>query len=228
MATKKTSGGSKRLASSLVALGSAVITAVYATGYVRTQAAADQIAVAAASEAAQAQQASATTTSPTVTIAPTPSPVPTNTTVPTSPSTSRSTRTRGSTSPYFIQPPGISQQPPAAAQAPAPTATTAPTSTPSTAAAPTSATSKYKDGTYTGVGYSRHGGVQATVVIKGGRIVSADVSGCSTRYPCSAVDSLPAEVVSQQTYQVDYVSGATDSSMAYQGAVEQALAQAAA
>lgn len=203
MATKKTSGGSKRLASSLVALGSAVITAVYATGYVRTQTAADQIALAAASEAASAQQASASTTLPTVTIAPTPSPSPSSaaTPLPFNPFTSPYGRsqTRGSTSP-----------------------------SPSVAATPTATASQYKDGTYTGVGYSRHGGVQATVVIKGGKIVSANVSGCSTRYPCSAVSPLPPEVISMQTYQVDYVSGATDSSMAYQGAVEQALAQASA
>ncbi len=217
MATKKTNGGSRRIASSLVALGSAVITAVYATGYVRTLPAADQIAAASAAEAAQ--QASTTADSPTalptVTIAPTPSPSPTSTVPPFNPFTSPYIRrgTGGST--------GTSAaQPPAASQAPAPN----PTATPSSASSAT--TAKYKDGTYTGVGYSPHGGVQVSVVVKGGKIVSADVTGCSTRYPCSVVDGLPQEVVSQQTYQVDYVSGATDSSMAYQGAVEQALAQA--
>lgn len=218
MANKKTNSGSKRLASSLVALGSAVITAVYATGYIRTQAAADQIAVAAASEVALAQPASAaSTTVPTVTIALTPSPSPTDTatSVPFNPFTSPygRARTRGSTTPSSSQ---------------APTPVPTPTSSSTSPAVAAAAASRLKDGTYTGVGYSRHGGVQATVVIRGGKIVSANVTGCSTRYPCSAVSPLPPEVVAQQTYQVDYVSGATDSSMAYQGAVEQALAQASA
>jgi uncharacterized protein with FMN-binding domain len=223
MATKnKASGGNKRLSSSLVALGSAMIATVYATGYVRTQSAADQVALAAASQTAAVRPASATSSSPGVGIAPatTTSPSGAATSPPTSPTATPQLargRVRGTTRP-------------ASSQAPVPTSTPAASS--GVAAVPSAATSqaaaKYKDGTYTGTGYSRHGGIQATVVIQGGKIVSANVSGCSTRYPCSVVSRLPAQVVAQQTAQVDYVSGATDSSMAYQGAVEQALSKASA
>lgn len=66
----------------------------------------------------------------------------------------------------------------------------------------------------------------AKVVIKGGKIISAAIADCSTRYPCSAIDPLPPEVVANQAPPVDLVSGATDSSMAYSGAVQDALSQA--
>ena len=67
---------------------------------------------------------------------------------------------------------------------------------------------------------------EATVVIKGGRIVSANVSQCLTRYPCSYIAALPGQVIARQSAQVDLVSRATDSSMAYRTAVTKALAQA--
>jgi uncharacterized protein with FMN-binding domain len=105
------------------------------------------------------------------------------------------------------------------------------TATPAATAAPTAttaATSQYKDGTYTGTGASRHGNITATVVVQGGKIVSADITQCGTRYPCSKIAALPGEVVSRQSAAVDMVSGATDSSTAYQGAITNALAQAAA
>ncbi len=86
--------------------------------------------------------------------------------------------------------------------------------------------SGYRDGTYVGVGSSRHGNIEATVVISGGQITSADVSNCQTRYPCSRVNLLVAEVVDIQGPPVHYVSGATDSSRAYWGAVSDALTQA--
>jgi uncharacterized protein with FMN-binding domain len=115
-----------------------------------------------------------------------------------------------------------------------------PTAVPTTAAAPAvvaipatatatpqaAPASKYKDGKYVGMGYSRHGNIQATVVIQGGKIVSADVTQCMTRYRCSYVQDLVDEVVSTQGPPVDYVSGATDSSEAYMGAVKQALSKA--
>jgi uncharacterized protein with FMN-binding domain len=94
------------------------------------------------------------------------------------------------------------------------------------AATATSTASQYKDGTYVGSGTSRHGGVQAQVVIQSGQIVSATIGRTSTRYPASAIASLPAAVVSQQSTSVDTVSGATDSSDAYLQAVDNALQQA--
>ncbi len=108
-----------------------------------------------------------------------------------------------------------------------PRSASAPSSSTTAATATSGATtSTYEDGTYTGVGTSRHGGIQATVVIQGGKIVSANITGSSTRYPTSAIAILPGEVVTQQSTNVDYVSGATDSSMAYLEAVANALAQA--
>ncbi len=90
----------------------------------------------------------------------------------------------------------------------------------------TTASGTYKDGTYVGVGTSRHGSIQATVVVEGGKIVSAEITGCGTKYPCSKVASLPGQVVARQTATVNVISGATDSSRAYMGAVSAALAQA--
>jgi uncharacterized protein with FMN-binding domain len=91
----------------------------------------------------------------------------------------------------------------------------------------TSTASIYKDGTYTGTGTSRHGAIQATVVVQNGKIVSAQITGSTTRYPTSRIASLPGEIVSTQSTNVNYVSGATDSSTAYLQAVANALAQAA-
>ncbi len=90
-----------------------------------------------------------------------------------------------------------------------------------------STTSAYKDGTYTSVGTSRHGSIQATVVVQNGRIVSAQITGATTRYPTSRIASLPGQVVSKQSASVNYISGATDSSQAYLSAVASALTQAA-
>jgi uncharacterized protein with FMN-binding domain len=91
----------------------------------------------------------------------------------------------------------------------------------------TSTASTYKDGTYTGTGTSRHGSIQATVVIHNGKIASAQITGSTTRYPTSRIAILPGEVVSTQSTNVNYISGATDSSTAYLQAVANALAQSA-
>jgi uncharacterized protein with FMN-binding domain len=65
------------------------------------------------------------------------------------------------------------------------------------------------------------------VVVQNGRIVSARITNPTTRYPTSRIATLPGAVVAQQGANVNYVSGATDSSMAYLDAVATALAQAA-
>ncbi len=84
----------------------------------------------------------------------------------------------------------------------------------------------YKDGQYSGWGTSRHGDIQATVVIEGGRIASAFISQCLTRYSCSWVAHLQGQVVTRQSPEVDYVSGATQSTNAFYYAVVEALAKA--
>ena len=93
------------------------------------------------------------------------------------------------------------------------------------AAAPT-APKVWKDGKYTGWGFSPHGNIEAEVTIEGGRIASAVISQCRTRYSCSVIDTLPPEVARRQSPDVDYVSGATQSADAFYEAVVAALDKA--
>ena len=86
--------------------------------------------------------------------------------------------------------------------------------------------SAFKDGTYYGWGTSRHGDIQAAVVIEEGRIIVARVERCLTRYSCSWITPIPPRILSKQATTYDYVSGATESSDAFQDAVSEALSQA--
>jgi uncharacterized protein with FMN-binding domain len=94
------------------------------------------------------------------------------------------------------------------------------------AAAVAPAAPKWKDGTYYGWGTSRHGDIQAEVMIEGGRIASATISQCRTRYPCSVIDPLPPQVAQRQSPEVDYISRATQSTNAFYYAVVEALGKA--
>ena len=85
---------------------------------------------------------------------------------------------------------------------------------------------KWKDGTYTGWGTSRHGDIQAAVTIENGRIISATIAQCLTRYSCNVIGRLPPEVPERQSAEVDYVSGATQSTNAFYYAVTEALGKA--
>lgn len=85
---------------------------------------------------------------------------------------------------------------------------------------------KWRDGTYSGWGTSRHGDIQAAVDIKNGRIVSAYITQCLTRYSCSWISMLPSQVVARQSAEVDFVSGATQSTNAFYYAISEALARA--
>lgn len=113
-----------------------------------------------------------------------------------------------------------------------PVPTRAPVPTPAVTPPPDSATAAdsnhvvLRDGVYSGWGTSRHGDIQATVEIKDGRIVSATITQCRTRYPCSDVAALPGQVVRRQSPEVDIVSGATHSSDAFYYAVVDALSKA--
>jgi uncharacterized protein with FMN-binding domain len=93
-------------------------------------------------------------------------------------------------------------------------------------ASPVSPKSPYRDGSYSGWGSSRHGDIEATVVIEDGRIASAKITRCLTRYSCSWIAHLPGQVVSRQGADVDYVSGATQSTDAFYYAVVDALSKA--
>jgi uncharacterized protein with FMN-binding domain len=65
-----------------------------------------------------------------------------------------------------------------------------------------------------------------TVTIEAGLIKSALISDCRTRYSCSVIDKLPPLVPKTQKAGTDWVSGATESSDAYDFAVGDALAKA--
>ena len=117
---------------------------------------------------------------------------------------------------------------PVAVAAVGPASATASTSakaatTPPVAAAP----SKWRDGKFTGWGSCRHGDIEATVEIRGGRIVSAVISKCHTVYSCDVIAKVIPQVVERQTPDVDTVSGATQSADAFYWAVFSALADAA-
>jgi hypothetical protein len=83
-----------------------------------------------------------------------------------------------------------------------------------------------KDGTFLGWGYSRHGDIQASVQIENGRIVSAVIAQCLTRYSCDVIDKLPPQVAARQSADVDHVSGATESADAFYDAIVDALSKA--
>lgn len=96
-----------------------------------------------------------------------------------------------------------------------------------TVVVPSSTTQQaYKDGTYTGQGSSRRGGVTVSVVVQGGHIASATITGSTLQYPLRDIARLPDEVVQRQSAQVDIVSRATYSSQAFRDAVSQALSKA--
>ena len=98
---------------------------------------------------------------------------------------------------------------PAIVATPTPVVATAPAPVPEPAAPPAP---KWKDGTYTGWGNSRHGDIEAEVVIKDGRIVESGISQCLTRYSCDVIDVLIPQPVRLQSADVSYVSRATESS----------------
>lgn len=115
---------------------------------------------------------------------------------------------------------------PAPAPAPVPAAeSTAPVAQVK-AAPPNPAVGPWKDGRYEGWGSCRHGDIQALVVIEAGRIASATIAQCLTRYSCDIIDPLPPQVAKRQTPNVDSVGGATQSADAFYYAVYDALAKA--
>ncbi len=196
----ETGGSGGRLSRPLVALSSAAILAVYAVGYVRTQAADQQLASPTPPPTAPPPSTASVTQPPSAQ----PTSQPTQ-----AASTGRATSTPTTATPGSTTPAATPVLPPTVARTAAPVGAAA-----------------YRDGTYVGVGTSRHGSIEATVQISGGRIVSADVTQCLTRYSCSRISRLFAEPVAKQAAPVDIVSGATDSSRAYASAVANALSHA--
>ena len=110
--------------------------------------------------------------------------------------------------------------------APSPPAIVAPVDSSGKKAEKQDEKAQLKDGVFYGWGTSRHGDIQASIEIRDGRIVGAYISQCRTQYSCSWVSALPPEVVARQSPDVDYVSGATQSSNAFYYAVVEALSKA--
>lgn len=218
------SGSNKKVSNSLVAWSSAAILAVFSAGYDRTKSAANRFELLSADRmparsgyekyrgSSNGLPAGVARISPESRSHPAPRPA------------KESDLPKAATPFAPPEPPTLTAfvapdaLPAATAQAEIPAA-------PAPAAAPASH-SAWKDGTYYGWGTSRHGDIQAEVVIESGRIASAIISECRTRYSCSVISQLPPQVAQRQSPEVDYVSGATQSANAFYYAVVEALSQA--
>jgi uncharacterized protein with FMN-binding domain len=121
---------------------------------------------------------------------------------------------------------GIASAAAAATSVPIATATTVVATATTTSSAPS--VTAYRDGTYSGTGTSRRGGVSVSLTVASGRITNVSISSVTTQYPSSRIASLPAQVVASQSSQVNNVSGATYSAQAFRLAVQAALTQASA
>jgi uncharacterized protein with FMN-binding domain len=212
-------GSHKKVSNGLVALSSAAVLAVYAAGYVRTKSAADRFTLQA--ESRRPVIPAPATVAPPTNLLPPPSvntlAVPAAKTVAKAPR--RSVKRRAETpAPIAVSAPAATAELPAALLEQA-AATPAPV-------VPEVVKPQYKDGTYFGWGTSRHGDIQAQVVIENGRIAAATIAQCLTRYSCSVIAKLPPQVAERQSPETDYVSGATQSTNAFYYAVVEALSKA--
>jgi uncharacterized protein with FMN-binding domain len=209
---------STRMHRGLVALSASAIAAVYMTGYLRTQAADATIAAAEPSLTAAPTAQVAVAAPPAVTVAPAPQTV-VQRQVPVPPRPSATPATQA-------QPPAQSQSQPRAQTQPQAPAQTQPQSQPQPQSPSQASQAAYKDGTYTGQGTSRRGDVWVQVEVAGGRISNVSITRSTLQYPLRDIAGLPQEVVDRQSAQVDVVSRATYSSMAFRQAVTQALSSA--
>jgi uncharacterized protein with FMN-binding domain len=245
------SGRSTRwLKSNLVTLGSAAVLAVYAAGYARTRTAAAQFADEPRGRRAQDRPAHEVA-SPSVAPAPqidTPATTPAKVDSATAPATTAAAPAAkpvaAKTLPAAVKAESVAEPavntdtaskptktvdvtPPAVATTPVSPASPPPTP-PVDSGAKTADTAhvQLKDGTFSAWGTSRHGDIEAAVEIKNGRIVSAFIVQCLTQYSCSWISALPPQVVTRQSAEVDYVSGATQSSNAFYYAIVESLKKA--
>lgn len=80
-----------------------------------------------------------------------------------------------------------------------------------------------RDGSFYGTGSSPFGDVTVALIVRSARIVDVRITGVTTYFSADWIASLPPEVVRGQSPRVDVVSGATASTAAFVGAVEDAL-----
>lgn len=249
-APKKGNGTSKKIANNLVALGSAAVLTVYTAGYLRTRSAAERFEKAVQRRttepaAGHANAAAALRPPATASVAPvTPAAVSTSA----APASAAPARSAGAppsrmapsqSAPSSMVVPGSAPVKPS--ELPVAQPTVAPPAVPNnepavpegdqkTSEPAVAATAEqpehYKDGTYLGWGSCRHGDIQASVVVERGQIVAAGIQQCLTRYSCSWIAALPSQVVSRQSTDLDYVSGATQSTEAFEDAIDDALSKA--
>jgi uncharacterized protein with FMN-binding domain len=235
-------GSHKKVSNGLVALSSAAVLAVYTAGYIRTKSAADRFALQA--EARRPAIPAPATTGPSVPLTTpqtrTTAPAPDPTIAPQTDKPPRLTRSSNATHPSAEKTKVVARRSPTrsteksspiAANAPAasvelPAAILEQTAAMPVPIVPEAPKSQYKDGTYFGWGTSRHGDIQAQVVIENGRIAAATIAQCLTRYSCSVIAKLPPQVAERQSPETDYVSGATQSTNAFYYAVVEALSKA--
>jgi uncharacterized protein with FMN-binding domain len=247
--------GNKKIANGLVALSSVAVIAVYGAGYARTRAAADRFEHEAADRRPHiptprgdegAPRGHALTANNSVAATP-PSIEHERAPVADDAQLHNASPQPHAASTPAAKPADASAARAASGPAPAAEATSAPAVTPSTAAdeqpataatqsptpapvpapaPPAVAAAAFKDGTYYGWGSCRHGDIEAAVVIEAGRITSARVERCLTRYSCNWVEPIPPRILLKQGTTYDYVSGATESSDAFQDAVAEALSKA--
>jgi len=224
----------KKVANGLVAMSSAAVMAVYAAGYTRTRAAAQRLDAQTEERRPPAPvAASPLTPSSAPEAAPIPAPAaapkvqsavaaPAEAAAPAAPGVPQPAADVPATPEVVAAPAPVPAPPPAQPEVPA--AAIVPPAAPAPFVPPNAP--RWKDGTFLGWGTSRHGDIQASVVIEGGHIASATIAQCLTRYSCSVIEKLPPEVAQRQSPEVDYVSGATQSTNAFYYAVVDALSKA--
>jgi uncharacterized protein with FMN-binding domain len=212
----------KKVANSLVAMSSAAVLAVYAAGYNRTRSAAQRIEAQAAERrpappvpapAVEVHAPAVQEVEPVELVKEKPKKV-----------AARVVEAPAAAAPEpKVETAAVTPPPPAPAPVEVEKPAAPPPPPPAPAAPPAPA---WKDGTYTGWGTSRHGDIQAQVIIASGKIQSATIAQCLTRYSCSVIEALPPEVPQRQSPEVDYVTGATQSANAFYYAVMEALNKA--
>ncbi len=91
-----------------------------------------------------------------------------------------------------------------------------------------SASGSWKDGTYTETAKGKNGHFDVTVIISDGKISDIQI-GDNKETPDlggMAINNLPTEMITEQTYDVDALSGATITSNGIKDAVARCLGQA--
>jgi uncharacterized protein with FMN-binding domain len=191
----------RRKKRNLLAIGSAAVLAVYAAGYLRTSTAAQKLA--------EMEQNRSGVDGVRVREAVKPS--------------SPANPTPGTPS-SVDDPLAVATTPTPLSTSAVPVAATSAIATNSTVTNATVAVKRiYKDGSFYGWGYCRHGNLKVVVEIKDDKITRAYIAECYTRYSQSVIAMLPGQVVARQSANVDRISRATESSDAFYFAVVAAL-----